>query len=139
AMISLSGPSLDPRGGRAAEQLVVLLHGYGADGEDLIGLAPALQQVLPAAAFVAPNAPFPCEGAPFGYQWFGIWDRSPEERMAGLRLAASLIEPFIDDELARYGVPPDRLVLVGFSQGTMTSLHTGLRREVPPAGIVGFS
>ena len=136
--LALSGPSVAPRSGEA-EQLVLLLHGYGADGEDLIGLAPALQQVLPRAAFTAPNAPFPCEGSPFGYQWFGIWDRSPEERLAGLRLASALIEPYVDAELARFGVAPQNLVVVGFSQGTMTALHAGLRRETAPAGIIGFS
>lgn len=136
--MSLSGPTVPARGGKA-EQLVLLLHGYGADGNDLIGLAPALQQILPRAAVVAPNAPFPCEGSPFGYQWFGLWDRTPEERLSGLRLAAQLLAPFIETELARTGVPADKLVIVGFSQGTMTGLHVGLRRETAPAAIVGFS
>jgi len=132
----LSGPRLPPAQG-AATHLVVLCHGYGADGNDLIGLAPHLQRFLPTAAFVAPNAPERCPGA--GYQWFPISRLDPQEVKGGVESAASALEGFLDAELARAGLAPDRLMLVGFSQGTMLSLHVGLRRPVKPLAIVGYS
>ena len=119
---------------------MVLVHGYGADGNDLIGLAPHWQQLLPGAAFVAPDAPDRVPGAPSGFQWFPISRIDPHEMHEGVdgaRRRAS--DAFLDAELARLGLPPERLVLAGFSQGTMLSLHLGLRRAVPPAAIVGFS
>jgi len=135
----LSGPSFGPASGGAAKQLVVLLHGLGADGADLIGLAPLLAQALPDAAFLAPNAPQPCDMAPFGYQWFSLQDRSPERIEAGVRSAAPLINAFIDDQCATLAVAPDRVALLGFSQGCMMSLFVGLRRATPPAAILGYS
>ena len=132
----LDGPRLAPHSG-AAQQLVVFLHGYGADGNDLIGLAPHLQRVIPGAAFVAPNAPDRVPGAPSGFQWFPISRIDPHEMRGGVALAAPRIGEFLDAELARLGLPPERLVLAGFSQGAMLALHLGLRRG--PAAIVGFS
>ena len=85
----LDGPRFGPAAGGAAQQLVILLHGLGADGQDLIGIAPHWAQVLPNAAFVSPNAPFPCDMAPYGYQWFSVQDRSPEAMLSGVRMAAS--------------------------------------------------
>jgi phospholipase/carboxylesterase len=134
----LSGPRLPPARG-SATHLVVLAHGYGADGNDLIGLAPHWQRLLPTAAFAAPNAPEPCEGAPMGYQWFPISRLEPHEMRNGVERAAPVFEAFLDAELARLHLPPERLALVGFSQGTMLSLHVGLRRDVKPAAIVGYS
>jgi phospholipase/carboxylesterase len=133
----LSGPRLPARG--RATHLVVLCHGYGADGNDLIGLAPHWQQALPTVAFAAPNAPERCAGAPTGYQWFGITRMDPTEMRKGVESAAGLLDAFLDAELARLELPGDRLALVGFSQGTMMSLQVGLRRAVKPAAIVGFS
>ena len=80
------------------------LHGLGADGQDLIGIAPHWAQVLPNAAFVSPNAPFPCDMAPYGYQWFSVQDRSPEAMLSGVRMAASPLDDFIDRELERAGL-----------------------------------
>lgn len=134
----LDGPR-QPAASGTAKQLVVLLHGWGANGDDLIGLAPYLARALPDAAFAAPNAPYPCEANPMGLQWFSIMDRSEAQMLAGLRLAASLVDAFLDEELAANGLGPERLALVGFSQGTMLSLHLGLRRREAPAQIVGFS
>ena len=134
----LDGPRLSPRSG-AARQLVVFLHGYGADGNDLIELGRAWQPLLPQAAFVSPHAPEPCGGAPMGRQWFALTFRDPNERWVGVNKAAPVLERFIDAELARHGLPPSALALVGFSQGTMMALHVGLRRAVPPAAIVGYS
>ncbi|MBW8270621.1 alpha/beta hydrolase [Caldovatus aquaticus] len=136
----LDGPRWGPRSGGAPRQLVVLLHGVGADGHDLIGLAPRWSQAVPEAAFVAPHAPFPCEGAPFGWQWFGIEDRTPARLEAGVRLAAAVLERFLAAELARHGLPPAApLALMGFSQGAMTALFAGLRRRPPPAAILAYS
>ncbi len=134
----LSGPKLAPARGPATH-LIVLAHGYGADGNDLIGLAPHWQQILPSAAFVAPNAPEPCAGAPMGHQWFPISRLDPREMQKGVESAAPTLDAFLDAELARLNLPPERLALVGFSQGTMMSLHVGLRRKVKPAAIIGYS
>jgi phospholipase/carboxylesterase len=132
------GPRLAPRSG-AAQQLVVFLHGYGADGDDLIDIGRAWQQYLPHAAFVSPHAPEPCGQAPVGRQWFPLTFRDPHERWVGVNKAAPALERFLDAELARHQLPPTALALVGFSQGTMMALHVGLRRAVPPAAIVGYS
>jgi phospholipase/carboxylesterase len=138
-MSRLSGPSVAPKSGGAAKQLVVLLHGVGADGDDLIGLAPAFARFLPHAAFVAPNGPDPCDMAPFGYQWFSLQDRRPEAMLRGVQIAAPLLDAFLDDELERHGLGNRQLALVGFSQGTMLSLHVALRRAAPIAAVLGFS
>jgi phospholipase/carboxylesterase len=134
----LDGPRLPPRSG-TARQLVVLLHGYGADGNDLIELGQVWQQLLPQAAFVAPHAPEPCGQAPIGRQWFPLTFRDPNERWVGVNNAAPMLERFLDAELGKHGLPPSALALVGFSQGTMMALHVGLRRPVAPAAIVGYS
>lgn len=134
-MASLSGPRLPPARG-AATHLVVLCHGYGADGNDLIGLAPHWQRLLPTAAFVAPNAPEPCAAGP-GFQWFPISRLDPGAMQKGVESTAATLDAFLDAELARANLPMERLALVGFSQGTMMSLHVGLRRK--PAAIVGYS
>jgi phospholipase/carboxylesterase len=138
-MSRLSGPRLAPQSGGAAQQLIVLLHGVGADGDDLIGLAPALAGFLPNAAFVAPNAPEPCDMAPFGYQWFSLQDRRPEALLHGVQAAAPVIDAFLDDELERHGLEDRQLALVGFSQGTMMSLHIAPRRRVAMTAVLGFS
>ncbi|MGA8649803.1 MAG: prolyl oligopeptidase family serine peptidase [Xanthobacteraceae bacterium] len=134
----LDGPRLAPRSG-AARQLVVFLHGYGADGNDLIEIGRVWQQLLPQAAFVSPHAPEPCGQAPVGRQWFPLTFRDPNERWVGVNQARPMLERFIDAELGRLGLPPSALALVGFSQGTMMALHLGLRRAVAPAAIVGYS
>jgi phospholipase/carboxylesterase len=139
-MTSLTGPSRAAASG-TADSLVIFLHGYGADGSDLIGLAEPLAPHLPRTRFLAPNAPERCPGNPFGYQWFPIpWmDGTPEAvaRAAAVRAFAAL-DRYLD-EVAAEGMPPERTVLFGFSQGTMMALHVGLRRRAALAGIVGFS
>jgi len=134
----LDGPRLAPRSG-PARQLVVFLHGYGADGNDLIEIGRAWQGLLPQAAFVSPHAPEPCAQAPTGRQWFPLTFRDPNERWTGVNKAAPMLQRFLDAELARHKLPPSALALVGFSQGTMMSLHVGLRQQVPPFAIVGYS
>lgn len=135
--ISLNGPRLPARG--QADRLIVFCHGYGADGNDLIGLGGEWQRLMPTAAFVSPNAPQPCAGAPMGYQWFPITRMDPLEMMRGVESAAPVLNAFIDAELARLSLDGSRLALIGFSQGTMMSLHIGLRRKIAPAAIVGYS
>ncbi|MBI3705384.1 MAG: prolyl oligopeptidase family serine peptidase [Rhizobiales bacterium] len=134
----LDGPRLEPRSGKA-RQLVVFLHGYGADGNDLIEIGRAWLGLLPDAAFVSPHAPRPCGQAPVGREWFALTFRDPNERWAGVNAAAPMLNAFLDAELKRRNLPPQALALVGFSQGTMMALHVGLRRAVPPAAIVGYS
>jgi phospholipase/carboxylesterase len=136
--VALDGPRLAPRSG-PARQLVVFLHGYGADGNDLIEIGRAWQQLLPDAAFVSPHAPEPCGQAPVGRQWFALTFRDPNERWVGVNKAAPVIERFLEIELARHKLPASALALVGFSQGTMMALHVGLRRAAAPAAIVGYS
>jgi phospholipase/carboxylesterase len=127
---------LPPARGNASH-LVVLCHGYGADGNDLIGLAPHWQRLLPTVAFAAPNGPERCAGA--GYQWFPISRLDQNEIRKGVESATVALEAFLESELARLGLPPERLMLAGFSQGTMMSLHVGLRRARKPAAILGYS
>jgi phospholipase/carboxylesterase len=135
----LSGPLRPPASGGQPKQLVILLHGLGADGNDLIGLAPYWAPLLPEAEFVSPNAPFPCDMAAYGYQWFSSQDRSPPAVLAGVRAAAPILDAFIDEALAERGLDDAALALAGFSQGTMMSLFVGLRRARPMAGILGYS
>ncbi|MCI4661267.1 MAG: dienelactone hydrolase family protein [Neomegalonema sp.] len=137
----LTGPRLEAKSG-TTKSLVVLLHGYGADGNDLFGLAEPLAGIMPDTSFVSPHAPQPCANNPMGYQWFPIpWlDGSSEEaRDAGFAASTALLNDFLDEEMARYGLVEMQVALVGFSQGTMMSLHIGLRRAMTLAGIVGFS
>lgn len=138
-MAGLDGPRAGPGSGGPARQLIVLLHGVGADGADLIGLAPMLAEALPDAAFAAPDAPFPCDMAPFGRQWFSLQDRSPARLASGVRAVEASVRAFLEAELARLSLPPSALALAGFSQGAMTALHTGLRMAEPPAAILAYS
>ena len=138
AMSLLDGPRLPPAAGGAPRQLVVFLHGYGADGNDLIGLGREWAKLLPHAAFVSPNAPEPCGMAPMGRQWFNLTFREAGELVSGVKHAAPALEAFLDAELKRH-LGPRALALVGFSQGTMMALGVGLKRHPAPAAIVGYS
>ncbi len=125
-----------------ARALVVFLHGYGADGADLLGLADALAPHLPGVAFFAPDAPEPCSGNPFGRQWFPIpWlDGSSEAQQGeGMRAAVADLNAFLDKILAEEGLGPEALALVGFSQGAMMALHLAPRRAEAVAGVVAIS
>lgn len=138
-MEALDGIRWGPAAGGAPRQLVVLCHGLGADGYDLIDLPPTWAHALPAAAFVAPHAPDPCDLGPSGRQWWSVADRTPAIMEAGVRRAATFLNPFVDAELARLGLPADAYALMGFSQGAMTVLFVGLRRAVAPRAILAFS
>ena len=137
-MAELDGPRLEPRSG-PARQLVVFLHGYGADGNDLIGLGREWARDLPHAAFVSPHAPEACGMSPTGRQWFNLSFRDPGELERGVKRSGPVLEAFLDAELKRHSLPASALGLVGFSQGTMMALAVGLRRNPSPAAIVGYS
>jgi phospholipase/carboxylesterase len=137
-MAELDGVRWGPASKAAPKQLVVLCHGLGADGHDLIDLAPTWSHALPDALFVSVNAPFPHESG-FGRQWWSVEDRTPAVMEEGVRRAAGFLNTFLDAELARAGLPPEAYALMGFSQGAMTVLFTGLRRSVAPRAILAFS
>ncbi|WP_137180200.1 alpha/beta hydrolase [Roseomonas sp. AR75] len=136
---TLDGPRWGPAEGGAPRKLVLLLHGLGADGFDLIDLAPGWGKAVPNALFVAPHAPEPCDMAPFGRQWFSVQDRTPARMLAGVRVAADHLSAFLNAETARHGLAAGDVALMGFSQGAMTALFTGLRRDPPPAAILAYS
>jgi phospholipase/carboxylesterase len=135
----LDGPRLAPAAGGAARQLVVFLHGYGADGNDLIALGREWAKLLPHAAFVSPHAPEPCGMAPTGRQWFDLTLGDMRAIALGVKRAAPSVDAFLDAELKRLGLGSRALALVGFSQGTMMALAVGLKRSPSPAAIVGYS
>ena len=136
---TLDGPGFGPAAGGRARSLVVLLHGLGADGHDLIQLAPHWAELLPSTAFVSPHAPFPCDMAPYGRQWFSLQDRDPHRIRSGVAAAAPILDAFLDATLEAHRLDDSALALVGFSQGTMMSLHVAPRRARAIAGVVGFS
>ena len=143
-MQRLEGPRLAAQSGKT-RQLVIFLHGYGADGADLIALGRQWHEMLPDAEFVSPNAPQFCQNPPMGYQWFplkvtekGVVS-TPLERWQGAQETAPVIDAFIAEELSRTGLEPANLALVGFSQGAMMALHVGLRQKQSPAAIVSYS
>ena len=125
------------------ENLIILLHGLGSNGQDLISLAPYFAREIPSAAFVSPDAPFPCDMAPPGYlnsyQWFSLQDRDPDQMLSGVKTTAPILQQFITDQIERHGVTPDKTALVGFSQGTMMSLYAAPRYPEMLAGVLGYS
>lgn len=132
----VNGSSLQPLSGGPPKQIVLLLHGYGSNGADLISLAPHWQQALPDALFLAPNAP---QRMHSGYQWWPLLAFTPQALASGAAAAAPAVNAFIDRKLAQYRLGDADLALVGFSQGTMMALHVGLRRQAQVAGILGYS
>lgn len=140
-MTKLSGPMLAPASGGPPKQVVVLLHGYGSDGNDLIGLAPHWQGVLPDALFVSPNAPEQCRQLASGFQWFDVafeGDRLTS-RQVGVKTARPVLTQFLEDLWNQTGIAPEQTILAGFSQGAMMALHVGLSLERPLMGVVAFS
>ena len=132
----MNGSSLQPLSGGPPKQIVLLLHGYGSNGADLISLAPHWQQALPEALFLAPNAPHRMYS---GYQWWPLLAFTSAALVSGTAAAAPAVNAFIDRKLAQYGLRDADLAIVGFSQGTMMALHVGLRRKTKVAGILGYS
>ncbi len=135
----IDGPRLPPASSGAPRSLVVFLHGYGADGNDLIGLGREWARALPHTAFVSPNAPELCPGTPMGRQWFPLTMRDPTEFVRGVAKARPALDTFLDAELQRLQLDESALALVGFSQGTMLALHVGPQRKHRLAGILGYS
>ena len=134
----VNGASLRPLSGGAPKQILLLLHGFGSSGSDMIALAPAWRQSLPDALFLAPHAP-QRSGFGTGYQWWGLSDFTPQALAAGAAQAAPAIDEFIDRKLKQYSLTESDLAIIGFSQGTMMALHVGLRRPRQVAAIVGYS
>ena len=137
----LNSTSKAPLSGET-RSVVVFLHGYGANGADLLGLADPLSEHLPDTLFVAPDAPEDCAGAPMGFQWFPIpWidGSSEEEAERGMTAALADLNAFLDALMVDEDVLPEQVVLFGFSQGTMMALHAAPRRDDALAGVVGFS
>lgn len=135
----IDGPRIEPAAGGRAKSLVVFLHGYGADGNDLIAIGSEWASRLPHTAFVSPHAPEACAEAPVGRQWFALTFRDPHEFRRGVALARPALDAFLDAEMARLGLDEAAIALVGFSQGTMLALHAGPHRKKQLAGIVGYS
>jgi phospholipase/carboxylesterase len=136
---TITGPSRKPISGAKPKQLVVIMHGWGADGANLIDIADYFAASLPDAQFIAPNAQDVCEVNPYGYQWFSLMNRNPGVMLEGARHAAEVVNHFLDEQLKALGLDNSKLALVGFSQGTMTALHVAMRRTPPIACMVGFS
>jgi len=136
--VTLSGPMMPPKSG-TARQLMVLLHGYGADGQDLISLGYQWRELWPDMLFVAPNAPEICDMSPSGYQWFPLQTDRTIGRIEGVGNARPVLVNFLIDLWAQTGISPANTVLVGFSQGAMMALNVGTSLDQPVAGIVAFS
>lgn len=128
-----------PLGGAAPESMVILLHGLGANGMDLIGLARHWETLLPKTVFLSPDAPFPCDMAPVGFQWFSLQEWSAESILAGVKEAAPFLIQYIQAMLDHYNIKPEKLALAGFSQGTMMSLYVAPRLPYKIAGVLGYS
>ena len=133
---ALRGPELAANSG-VTERLVIFLHGLGADGNDLLGIAPMFG--LPDTHFCSPNAPFACDMAPYGYQWFSLLDRDPARIGKEIAVTEPILNAYIDKQRARFNLQPKDVALIGFSQGSMMSLYTAPRREKPIGGVVGIS
>ena len=121
------------------KSLVIMLHGLGADGKDLIGLSSYMAKEMPDTAFVAPDAPQPCDVAPVGYQWFSLQNTEPQALLEGVNSAAPIVDAFINSQIDAFGVPPEKVAVMGFSQGTMVALYTVPKREKGLGAILGFS
>lgn len=137
--LMLSGPRRPPASGGKPKGLVIALHGYGSNGDDLIGLAPYWERLLPDVQFSAPHAITPLPGFAGAHQWFPIGSMDPSHLAEGARTAAPILEAFIQAEMARFEVGPRQTALVGFSQGTMMALQVGLSASSAFAGILGYS
>jgi phospholipase/carboxylesterase len=137
--LSMEGREIAPANGEKAEWIVLFLHGLGADANDLIGLSDEFVDILPNAHFISPNAPFMCDMAPMGRQWFSLQSREVAHMLTGIETSVPLLNQFIDKELAKHQLPIEKLIVIGFSQGTMMALHTMLRRDAACAAIIGYS
>jgi phospholipase/carboxylesterase len=138
-MLKLNGPESKPSSGGVAKQLVILLHGYGSCGENMIDLADSFNKSLPDAHFIAPNAPADHEGGSGGYQWFSLMSRNEDFMLEGINHASIILNHYIDEQLIKFNLASDKLILIGFSQGAMLSMHIAPRRAEKIAGLVAYS
>lgn len=143
-MAHLKARQFGPAAGGTPRQLVIIAHGLGANGADLIAIAPTLAEALPHALFLAPDAPEACDlvspqDGVHARQWFSLGDWRPDAMEAELRRGAPALDRFIDESLAEHAIPAADYALVGFSQGAMMSLFVGLRRQTPPRAILAYS
>lgn len=139
-MKKLDGPHITPASGKA-KQMVIFLHGYGANGDDLLGIGEEWKEALPDTVFLGPHAPDICEASPYGYQWFSIReiDGKAFERDKMVEHVAPVLNAYIDEQLQKWGVPENKLAVVGFSQGAMMAMYTMPRRKAACAGVIGYS
>jgi len=144
---SLNGPEFYPQNGEHPSRVVIILHGVGADGENMMGVVPHLAEEMPDCYFICPNGPEKYSdgsqsvNGSYGYQWFSLWDRSYDQLKLGVENASDILNAFIDEVRDKFGLEYKDIVLAGFSQGCMTALHTALRmdEEKEIAGMIGFS
>ena len=139
-MKKLDGNFLQPRSGKA-RQMVIFLHGYGANGDDLLSLGEDWAEELPDTVFLSPNAPEVCEAYAAGYQWFSIRaiDVRDFERENQIGKVAPVLSAYIDEQLKHWGVDEHQLAVAGFSQGAMMAMYTMPRRKKACAGVIGYS
>lgn len=137
-MIKLNGPASEPKSG-VTKKLVILLHGLGADGNDLFGLVRYFKEVLADTKFISPHAPFDCDMAPMGKQWFSLANRNEESIIAGVKEAEPILNNFIDEQKKQLNIEDKDIALIGFSQGSMLAMYTALRREKPLAAVLAYS
>ncbi|MGB4191855.1 MAG: dienelactone hydrolase family protein [Rickettsiales bacterium] len=139
SLIKLSGPVKAPNSNIKPNKLIIFLHGVGADGNDLIGLAPEFAEIFPNSVFLSPNAPFEYDMYPAGYQWFSLQDRNENIMFEGIKNAIPILKEYIDENLDKYDLKYKDLILIGFSQGTMMALQLAPRLESPCHSVIGFS
>jgi phospholipase/carboxylesterase len=135
----LSGPFIKPQNGIKTDYICILLHGVGADGENLIEIGSYLSKNFPNIYFVAPNAPEKFELSNSGYQWFEYWNRSHAQIISGLEKASAIVIHYANDLLREFNLDYSKLILMGFSQGAMVSIHTAITTQDNCAGVIGFS
>ena len=138
--VALTGPVFEPAS-QKVHQLVILIHGYGSTGEDLLGVAPPLSSYVPNALFCAPDGPYPWEGDSLfgGRQWFSLPDLSQDTLSKGVASTLPCLNQFLDQLLDNYGLTENQVALIGFSQGAMIVLSWGLSRERPVGAVVAYS
>lgn len=129
----------EPKSGNPPKNIIFFLHGLGANGQDLIGIAEQWCEAFPNTLFLSPDAPEPCDMAPMGYQWFSLQDRSPDRLLQNVQAAAPAVDNLIDTILNEHGLEPNKLALVGFSQGGMMSMHVALRRPEALWAVLSYS
>ncbi|MEQ9116017.1 MAG: dienelactone hydrolase family protein [Rickettsiales bacterium] len=135
----LNGPEIAPRSGNSPKNLVIFMHGVGADGENISDICNVLNRCVPDTHFLCPNGPFHYDMGMGGYQWFSLQDRTESVLLEGINKALPKVNEYIDYHLNKFNLTDDNLAIMGFSQGCMMALHLGLRRPNPPACVIGFS